>query len=125
MKLIIAGSRTVMKYSVVDTVVSQALAEWAGTGVIVEEVVSGTARGADLLGEEWARRHGIRIKRFPANWNAHGRAAGIIRNREMAEYADALVTVWDGSSPGTKNMIAEMRRRGKLVHVHVLEKASA
>ena len=40
-----------------------------------------------------------------------------MRNREMAEYADALLAVWDGESKGTANMILEMHRMGKPVFV--------
>lgn len=35
----------------------------------------------------------------------HGRAAGPIRNQQMAERADALVAVWDGASRGTGDML--------------------
>jgi len=71
----------------------------------------------DGLAEEWARENGIPIKRFPADWDKHGKAAGPIRNRAMAEYADALLAVWDGESKGTANMILEMHRMGKPVFV--------
>ena len=50
------------------------------------EIVSGVARGADLLGERYARERGYTIKRFPANWDLYGRGAGPIRNAEMAAY---------------------------------------
>lgn len=95
--------------------VDRAMAEcpWA-----VTEVVSGGARGADAFGEEWARDRRVPVRVFPADWNRHGRAAGPIRNREMAEYADALVAVWDGESRGTKNMIEEATKRGLKVHVY-------
>ena len=48
-------------------------------------------------------------------WNRYGRKAGILRNRKMAKYADALIAVWDGLSRGTANMIAEMEALGKPV----------
>lgn len=65
----------------------------------------------------FARKNNIPIKVFLANWPEHGRAAGPIRNREMAEYADALIAFWDWKSAGTKNMIDEMRKRDKPVYV--------
>ena len=83
----------------------------------VTEVVSGTARGVDSLGEQWAKTQNIPIKRFPADWNTHGRAAGHIRNAEMANYAEALVALWDGQSRGTKNMIASAQKKGLKVFV--------
>jgi len=70
------------------------------------EIVSGTARGADKLGERYALSRGYPVKKFPARWETFGKRAGMIRNRRMAEYADALVVFWDGRSRGTANMIA-------------------
>ena len=67
------------------------------------EIVSGGARGADSLGEEWATERGVKVTKFEAEWGRHGRKAGPIRNRQMAEYADALVAFPGGR--GTMNMI--------------------
>ena len=70
------------------------------------EIVSGAYyRGADKLGEQYAKERGFKITRFPANWNKYGKAAGPKRNEQMANYADALIAFWDGKSRGTKNMI--------------------
>lgn len=83
-------------------------------------MVSGGANGVDLLGEQWACSWGIPVKQFMADWSKHGRAAGPIRNRQMAEYADALIAIWDGQSRGTKSMIRESRKAGLDVYeVHV------
>jgi hypothetical protein len=81
------------------------------------EVVSGGAKGADYLGERFAKENEIQIKKFPANWNLHGKSAGPIRNKQMAEYADALICFWDGESRGTKNMIDEATLRGLEIHI--------
>lgn len=80
------------------------------------EVVSGTARGADALGERYAKYRNYPIKRFKPNWS-QGLAAGPIRNRAMADYADMLIAFWDGRSSGTRNMIDEASKRGLIVHV--------
>jgi len=77
------------------------------------QIVSGTARGADKLGEAYAYSHGLSVKRFPADWESHGKAAGVIRNAEMAEYCDAAIIFWNGVSKGTKNMITNMEKIGK------------
>lgn len=69
------------------------------------EIISGCARGADTLGEKYAKIHNYKLTKFPAKWNIHHRRAGFIRNEEMAEYADALIVFWDGMSKGTKHMI--------------------
>ena len=69
------------------------------------EIVCGMARGADRLGEQYAKEHGYRIRYMPADWDTFGKSAGYKRNVQMAEYADALVAFWDGNSPGSKHMI--------------------
>lgn len=69
------------------------------------------------MGEGWAKRKGIPVKRFPADWNQYGRRAGPLRNREMARYADALIAIWDGKSRGTRSMIDEALREGLEVYV--------
>ena len=68
-------------------------------------IICGEARGADTLGKKYAEERGIPVLSFPADWKAHGKAAGYIRNKQMAERGDALVAFWDGKSRGTKNMI--------------------
>ena len=68
-------------------------------------IISGHASGADALGERYAQERGFQLETFPADWKAHGRAAGPIRNARMASAANALIAFWDGKSRGTKNMI--------------------
>lgn len=113
MKLIIAGSRNTA--DAVDEVCC-AIHEFE-LARAVTELVSGASGNVDLAGEEWARENNIPVKRFPADWDKHRKAAGPIRNREMAEYADALLAIWDGKSKGTANMILEMHRQSKPVFV--------
>ena len=82
-----------------------------------EEVVCGLAKGADIWGRNWALSNGIPIKDFPADWEKYGKAAGVIRNKQMADYADAaIVFIWDGSR-GSQNMINTMQKLGKPVYV--------
>ena len=75
------------------------------------ELVGGGAKGADALGKQFAREHGIPYKEFPADWGTYHNAAGPIRNRQMAQYAikgkgsGILIAFWDGRSRGTKHMI--------------------
>jgi len=76
----------------------------------VTEVVSGCARGVDSAGECWARNRMIPIKQFPADWDQFGKRAGMLRNQEMADYADALAVFRGGR--GTANMVHEATTRG-------------
>ena len=79
--------------------------------------MSGGAKGADDAGEDWAIANEIPVKLFPADWNAHGKAAGKLRNRAMADYADAALVFWDGMSSGSCDMVTRMVVRGKPVRV--------
>lgn len=101
-KVIIAGSREFDCYEIVRDIMDELILE---TNSVPTEIISGTAKGADTMGETYAKELGIPIKRFPANWNKHGKKAGHLRNIEMAEYGEQLVAFWDGQSPGTKQMI--------------------
>jgi hypothetical protein len=112
MKTIIAGSRNI-DFNEFCRAIEFAcpLIEDIGT------VVSGTARGVDKFGEDWADNNGINVVRFPADWKRYKMGAGKIRNKEMAEFSDALIAIWDGKSAGTKNMIAEAKHVGLVVWV--------
>lgn len=110
MKTIIAGSRSFKSYLFVRSVVKE-------SGFDITEVVSGGAKGVDRLGEEYAKRHNIPVKRFNPDWSK-GKGAGFARNWEMAFYANALIAVWDGESRGTKHMIDAAREVGLKVHIH-------
>ena len=111
MRTIIAGSRIGATRQMVENAV-------AACGWVPSVVISGTARGADQLGEYWALEHRIPIERYPANWEASGRSAGHKRNQEMARVAEALIAVWDWRSPGTKNMIETARFHGLRVFIY-------
>lgn len=107
LKVIVAGSRYFNDYRLVKSALDYYLSNHTDV-----EIVSGCAQGADRLGERYATEHEMPVKRFPADWEAHGKAAGPIRNKQMAEYADALVLFWDGTSPGSKNMLGNAKRMG-------------
>lgn len=81
------------------------------------QIVCGKARGADTLGEEYAKLRSLDIAYYPANWDHDGKSAGFKRNVEMAKNADALVAFWDGKSRGTKHMIETGKKRGLKVRI--------
>ena len=117
MKVIIAGSRGVYDYSILEKAIFNA----SMCGILdITEVLSGTARGVDKLGELYAKRKNITIKKFPANWEQYGKSAGYIRNEQMGNYADALLSVWDGKSKGSKHMIKIANDIGLVVYVYMI-----
>jgi hypothetical protein len=111
MKVIIAGSRTWTNAALV----ADTLKKFPHP---INEVVCGGAQGADALGALWAEWKLVNMKRFPADWETYGRAAGHMRNTEMANYADALVAFrCEGKSPGTDDIIMKAKARNLLVWV--------
>lgn len=98
MRTIIAGSRNCNDIQLLISAIEEI--NW-----VITRVVCGKAKGADHLGELWAKFMGIPIDEFPADWAKYGKAAGYKRNVQMAENADALIALWDGESRGTKHML--------------------
>lgn len=116
-RVIIAGSRNFHDDQLMWAMMDKFLSEKKLTHEII--VLSGCASGADSLGEYYATSRHYKIKRYPAKWDKLGRFAGVMRNREMAENADALVAFWDGESRGTEHMINIAHEKG--LHVRVVQ----
>lgn len=100
MKIIVAGSRDFNDYELLKSRLSLCLKD-----AVDIEIVSGTAKGADRLGELYANENNLKLKKFPADWNRYGKQAGYLRNKQMVEYATHCICFWDGKSKGTKMMI--------------------
>ena len=117
MRTIVAGSRTINDMRLLRKAINE-------SDFLITEIVSGGAKGVDSLGEKYAKQAGINLVIFPANWKAHGKAAGPIRNERMALYAaedssrpGALIAIWDGESRGTANMISHAKSVGLKIFV--------
>ena len=118
-KLIIAGGRDFHNAELLHNAIS----ELGTTGQLdpQAELVCGMARGADMLGYHFFKECGNTILEYPADWAKHPRAAGYIRNEEMAKVADGLLAFWDGKSKGTKHMIDTMENLDKPVFIVLYE----
>jgi len=68
-------------------------------------LISGGAKGADSLGERWAKENEIPTQIFYPDWDKHGKSAGYIRNKDIVANADLIIAFWDGVSKGTKHSI--------------------
>jgi hypothetical protein len=98
--IIVAGSRDFDDYDLLKEKLDKVKAHLG-----IFEVVSGKARGADSLGERYARENNLPIAAFPADWDKYGKSAGYRRNEDMADYAEGCIVFWDGISKGTQHMI--------------------
>lgn len=122
MRTIIAGSRHFTEewhYDELKDLIEYAEREH---GIIPTVVLSGKAPGVDTLGEQWARENGIPVDPYPAEWEnldalgarvkkradgtEYNARAGTDRNITMAYNADALIILWNGSSPGSRHMLS-------------------
>lgn len=80
----------------------------------ITEMVNGMAKeGVDKFCYEWAIRHGIPVRECPADWDAHGEAAGPIRNQQMLdENPDIEVGLVFPGNSGTVDMTRRLRKAG-------------
>jgi len=110
MKVIIAGSRFITNYELVVEAVKD-------SGFDITEVVCGVAQGVDSLGERYAKENGIKLSYFYADWKGLGKKAGLARNEQMGNYADALILVYDGKSPGSAHMLKYAKKKKLKIYV--------
>lgn len=109
MKLAIIGSRSIINFEI-DRYIPRGVAE----------IVSGGAKGVDTLAREYALKNGIKLTEFLPEYELYGRAAPIVRNKKIAEHADAALVFWDGSSKGTDHTVKLFQKLGKNVTVIIL-----
>lgn len=115
MRLLVCGGRTFDDHELLHT----ALTDWIAAHGWPTEVITGGAPGADTLGHAWATTEGIPTRVFPADWAAHGRAAGPRRNAQMAAHAaqgqGGCLALPGGR--GTADMVRQARAAGLTVYV--------
>ena len=116
MKVIIAGGRDYWFVHADYAWLDEIKERFRALGHQIEEVVHGDAPGADRCAGVWALSRLIPQKKFPADWNHHGRAAGPIRNRAMAEFVgDSGVCILFPGGRGTENMREEAEKQGLMI----------
>jgi hypothetical protein len=96
MKVAVIGSRGFNDYDKVKQTLST---------LKISLLISGGAKGADTLGERYAKENNIPTQIFLPDWNKHGKAAGFIRNTDIVENAEMIVAFWDMESRGTLDSI--------------------
>ena len=107
MKIAVVGSRDFNDYEFLKKMLNYHLCT---------QIISGGARGADTLAKQYATEHDIPIKEFIPNWDAHGKAAGYLRNEQIVEACEELVAFWDGKSRGTMHSITLAENANKPVY---------
>jgi hypothetical protein len=79
------------------------------------EIVSGGARGVDTSAREYAQSHGLKLTEFLPDYARFGRGAPLKRNLQIIEYCDYLLAFWDGKSRGTKYVIDNCDKPGRVI----------
>lgn len=85
------------------------------------EIVSGGARGVDTSAKSYALSHNIKLTEFLPEYIRYGKAAALIRNTQIIEYADLVLAFWDGVSHGTKFVIEKCKKKGVPVQVYIAD----
>ena len=117
MKVLVCGSRKVSD----PDATRNAIAARLGSLPKDVTILHGGANGVDMWADAIAWAMGLPATVMPADWETHGRSAGILRNNDMLDLEpDLVLAFWDGSSRGTKHTIDEARRRGIPVEVELL-----
>ena len=114
-RIVIFGCRDFYDYATAKAFIDSCISDIREIYNIV--IISGGARGADMLGERYAKEEGFALERYPAEWEKFGKIAGPIRNSQMAKLGDFFICFWDGVSPGTKNMLDLIKSLDKPVKI--------
>ena len=101
MKIAVVGSRNILVNDIGKYLIN------------AEEIVSGGAVGIDTCAAEYAKKNGIILTLFLPQYDRYGRAAPIVRNKEIVDYADQIIAFWDGASKGTRSVIEYAKKIGK------------
>ena len=111
MKIAIVGSRNVF------------VEDFSECVEVGDEIVSGGAKGIDCCAAEYARKKGLKLTEFFPQYEIYGRAAPIIRNKKIVEYADKIFVFWDGTSKGSLSVIKYAQAIGKRCDVILCNKS--
>ena len=109
MKLAIIGSRNLQINNIEQYITDD-----------ITEIVSGGAKGIDSCARDFALSKGIALKEFLPDYKKYGRAAPIVRNKEIVNYSDTVLAFWDGKSHGTKNVIDYCKNNNKPIRIVIL-----
>lgn len=114
-RVVIAGCRDYNNYDEAKPYIDFCLSNLRKENNII--IVSGCARGADAIGERYAKENGFAVEKYPADWKTYGKSAGPLRNKQMAEITDYVICFWDGQSRGTNSMIDYTKEYNKPIMI--------
>ena len=110
MKIAIVGSRNLTNIAL-DKYISNE----------VDEIVSGGAFGVDFRAAEYAKNNNLKLTEFLPQYERYGRAAPIIRNKQIVDYSDKIIIFWNGNSKGTLSVIKYVKKTEKPFEIILCE----
>jgi len=110
MKLAVVGGRDFNNIALLEQTLNQYKDK-------ITLVISGGAKGADTLAEQWAKSNNIIVKVFKPDWEKYGRSAGPRRNKLIIQECEECIAFWDGKSTGTANSIFICKKLNKKVDI--------
>lgn len=84
----------------------------AETNGIISIIQGDCPTGADHLARMWAISRNCHFDSFPANWKAHGKAAGPIRNQQMIDEGKPTKVFTFPGARGTADMVRRAKKAG-------------
>lgn len=117
-RVVVAGTRTYENYEEAKKYINFCVSDIKNKYKLI--FLSGGCRGADLIGERYAREYGYKIERYLPEWDKYGKRAVPKRNKIMAERCDYVICFWDGKSKGTKMMVDYAKKSGKPVRIKMI-----
>lgn len=113
MRVLVCGGRNYRDADRVSEILTLFYAEYG-----MDVLIHGGATGADSLASRWATDMSIPVKVYPANWDEHGKAAGLIRNEQMLREGKPDVVIAFAGGRGTAHMVSIAKNAGvKVVQV--------
>jgi hypothetical protein len=111
MKVLVCGSRDWDNVSLIEDELKK---------IKITKLISGGARGADKIAENYALKNSIQTEIYYPDWNKYGKYAGPKRNEDMVKsIPDIILAFQKDKSRGTQNTIDLGRKYG--IHIKIFE----
>lgn len=117
-RIVVSGCRYFENYDIAKEYIDMCIKEIRQKYKLV--FLSGCCKGADLLGERYAKENGFEIEYYPADWDTFGKSAGPERNLQMAKNCDYVICFWDEKSRGTASMISLAKKLNKPIRIKII-----
>ena len=91
MRILVCGSRYWTDRNAIERNLRPHIVTGFGEVDMSSTVIHGDCRGADKLAGSVAKELGIRVEKYPADWQRHGKAAGKIRNLTMLQKSNPVL----------------------------------